>query len=107
MNIDADSNYANDDNPDALLAGSEAQAAGLYRCLSLTRLWEQSTSVSPDRHEEIVQSAKLVAQIYQATLKEIESAFGAEATAALQERVEIRCQFDSSECPPVEQQRLF
>jgi hypothetical protein len=107
MHIDAHSAYANDENHGALLAGAEAQAAGLYRCLALTRLWEQSTSVSPLRHEEIVRDEKLVAQIYQATLDEIASAFGEEETAALRARIEIVWPFESSECPPVEQQRLF
>jgi hypothetical protein len=39
MQIQLDSPYVQDENPAALLAGAEIEAAGLHRCLKIVRLW--------------------------------------------------------------------
>ena len=45
MQIQLDSPYAHDENPAALLAGAEIEAAGLHRCLKIVRLWSQSSAL--------------------------------------------------------------
>jgi hypothetical protein len=44
MQIQLDSPYVHDENPAALLAGAEIEAAGLHRCLKIVRLWSQSSA---------------------------------------------------------------
>ena len=47
MQIQEDSTYVLDENPAALLAGAEIEAAALHRCLKIVRLWSQSSAL-PD-----------------------------------------------------------
>ena len=107
MQIQLDSPYANDENPAALLAGAEIEAAGLHRCLKIVRLWSQSSSLSRPRREEIIEEEQRLASLYAAILFEIGSAFGLRAADELKVRIETACILDDWECPPAEQGLLF
>jgi hypothetical protein len=76
MQIQLDSPYAHDENPAALLAGAEIEAAGLHRCLKIVRLWSQSSALSQARRDEMIEEEQRLANLYAATLFEIGSAFG-------------------------------
>ena len=107
MQIQLDSPYAHDENPAALLAGAEIEAAGLHRCLKIVRLWSQSNAVPRLRREEIIEEEQRLASLYAAILFEIGSAFGLRAANELRVRIEAACILDDWECPPAEQGLLF
>jgi hypothetical protein len=107
MQIQLDSPYARDENPAALLAGAEIEAAGLHRCLKIVRLWSQSSTLSRTRREEMVEEAQRLANLYAAILFEIGSAFGLRAADELKTVIEAACILDDWECPPAEQGLLF
>jgi hypothetical protein len=107
MQIQHDSPYAHDENPAALLAGAEIEAAGLHRCLKIVRLWSQSSALPQSRHDEIVEEEQRLANLYAAILFEIGSAFGLRAADELKVRIEAACILDDWECPPAEQGLLF
>jgi hypothetical protein len=107
MQIQLDSPYVQDENPAALLAGAEIEAAGLYRCLKIVRLWSQSSTLSLSRHDEMVEEAQRLASLYAASLQETGSAFGIEKADELKVRIETACILEDWECPPAEQAFLF
>jgi hypothetical protein len=107
MQIQLDSPYIHDENPAALLAGAEIEAAGLHRCLKIVRLWSQSNALPRPRREEIIEEEQRLANLYAATLFEIGSAFGLRAADELKVRIEAACILDDWECPPAEQGLLF
>ena len=107
MQIQLDSPYAHDENPAALLAGAEIEAAGLHRCLKIVRLWSQSSAVPRLRREEIIEEEQRLASLYASILFEIGSAFGLRAADELKVRIETACILDDWECPPAEQGLLF
>ena len=107
MQIQLDSPYVHDENPAALLAGAEIEAAGLHRCLKIVRLWSQSSSLSRPRREEIIEEEQRIASLYAAVLQETGSAFGIEKADELKVRIEAACILDDWECPPAEQRLLF
>jgi hypothetical protein len=107
MQIQLDSPYANDENPAALLAGAEIEAAGLHRCLKIVRLWSQSNALPRPRREEIIEEEQRLANLYAAILFEIGSAFGLRAADELKVRIEAACILEDWECPPAEQGLLF
>ena len=76
MQIQLDSPYVQDENPAALLAGAEIEAAGLHRCLKIVRLWSQSSALPRLRREEIIEEEQRLASLYAAILQETGSAFG-------------------------------
>jgi hypothetical protein len=107
MQIQHDSPYAHDENPAALLAGAEIEAAHLSRCLKIVRLWSQSSALPRPRREEIIEEERRIASLYAAILFEIGSAFGLRAAEELKVRIEAACILDDWECPPAEQGLLF
>ena len=107
MQIQLDSPYVQDENPAALLAGAEIEAAGLHRCLKIVRLWSQSSALPQSRHDEMVEEEQRLASLYAAILFEIGSAFGLRAADELKVRIEAACILDDWECPPAEQGLLF
>jgi hypothetical protein len=107
MQIQLDSPYIQDENPAALLAGAEIEAAGLHRCLKIVRLWSQSSALPQSRHDEMVEEEQRLANLYAATLFEIGSAFGLRAADELKVRIEAACVLEDWECPPAEQGLLF
>ena len=107
MQIQLDSPYAHDENPAALLAGAEIEAAGLHRCLKIVRLWSQSRALPRPRREEIIEEEQRLVNLYAATLFEIGSAFGLRAADELKVRIDAACILDDWECPPAEQGFLF
>jgi hypothetical protein len=107
MQIQLDSPYIHDENPAALLAGAEIEAAGLHRCLKIVRLWSQSSALSRTPSEEMVEEEQRLANLYAATLFEIGSTFGLRAADELKVRIEAACILDDWECPPAEQGLLF
>ena len=107
MQIQLDSPYAHDENPAALVAGAEIEAAGLHRCLKIVRLWSQSSTLSRPRREEIIEEEQRIASLYAAVLRETGSAFGIEKADELKVRIEAACILDDWECPPAEQRLLF
>jgi hypothetical protein len=107
MQIQLDSPYVQDENPAALLAGAEIEAAGLHRCLKIVRLWGQSSTLPRLRHDEMIEEEQRLANLYAAILFEIGSAFGLRAADELKVRIEASCILDDWECPPAEQGLLF
>jgi hypothetical protein len=107
MQIQLDSPYIHDENPAALLAGAQIEAAGLHRCLKIVRLWSQSSALPRPRREEIIEEERRIASLYAAILFEIGSAFGLRAADELKVRIEAACILDDWECPPAEQGLLF
>jgi hypothetical protein len=107
MQIQEDSPYIQDQNPAALLAGAEIEAAGLHRCLKIVCLWSQSSALPQSRHDEMIEEAQRLANLYAAILFEIGSAFGLRAADELKVRIEAACILDDWECPPAEQGLLF
>jgi hypothetical protein len=107
MQIQLDSPYAQDENPAALLAGAEIEAAHLSRCLKIVRLWSQSSTLPRLRREEIIEEEQRLANLYAAILQETGSAFGIEKAEELKVRIEAACILDDWECPPAEQGLLF
>jgi hypothetical protein len=107
MQIQLDSPYAHDENPAALLAGAEIEAAHLSHILKIVRLWSQSSTLSRPRREEIIEEEQRIARLYAAILFEIGSAFGLRAADELKVRIEAACILDDWECPPAEQGLLF
>ena len=107
MQIQLDSPYAHDENPAALVAGAEIEAAGLHRCLKIVRLWSQSSTLPRPRREEIIEEEQRIASLYAAILFEIGSAFGLRAADELRVRIEAACILDDWECPLAEQGLLF
>jgi len=107
MQIQLDSPYAHDENPAALLAGAEIEAAGVHRCLKIVRLWSQSSSLPRLRHDEMIEEEQRLADLYAAILFEIGSAFGLRAADELKTVIEAACILDDWECPPAEQRLLF
>jgi hypothetical protein len=107
MQIQHDSPYAHDENPTALLARAEIEAAGLHRCLKIVRLWSQSSALPRSHREEIIEEERRIASLYAAILFEIGSAFGLRAADDLKVRIEAACILDDWECPPAEQGLLF
>jgi hypothetical protein len=107
MQIQLDSPYAHDENPAALLAGAEIEAAGLHRCLKIVRLWSQSSALPRPRREEIIEEEQRLASLYAAILFEIGSAFSIEKADKLKTTIETACNLDDWECPPAEQGLLF
>ncbi len=107
MQIQDDSTYVLDENPVALLAGAEIEAAGLYRCLKIIRLWNQSSSLPRTRRDEMIEEEQRLASLYAATLFEIGCAFGIEKADELKARIEAACILDDWEWPPAEQRLLF
>ena len=107
MQIQPDSPYVQDENPAALLAGAEIEAAGLYHCLKIVRLWSQSSTLPRLRHDEMIEEEQRLANLYAATLFETGSAFGLRAADELKVRIEAACILDDWECPPAEQGLLF
>jgi hypothetical protein len=103
MQIQDDSTYVLDENPAALLTGAEIEAAGLYRCLRIVRLWSQSIALSQSRRDEIVEEEKRLANLYAATLFEFGCAFGIETANELKTCIEAACVLDPWECPPAEE----
>jgi hypothetical protein len=107
MQIQEDSAYVLDENPAALLAGAQIDAAALYRCLKIVRLWSQSSALSQSRHDEMIEEEQRIANLYAVTLLEIGCAFGIELADELKVRIEAACILDPWECPPAEQGLLF
>ena len=107
MQIQLDSPYIQDENPAALLAGSEIEAAGLHRSLKIVTLWSQSSALPQSRHDEMVEEEQRLANLYAAILSEIGSAFGIEKADELKVCIEAACILDDWECPPAEQGLLF
>jgi hypothetical protein len=107
MQIQEDSTYVLDENPAALLAGAEIEAAALHRCLKIVRLWSQSSALSQSRHDEMIEEEQRIANLYAATLLEIGCAFGIELADELKVRIEAACILDPWECPPAERGFLF
>jgi len=107
MQIQLDSPYAQDENPAALLAGAEIEAAHLSRCLKIVRLWSQSSTLPRLRHDEMIEEEQRLANLYAAILFEIGSAFSIEQADELKVRIESACILDDWECPPAEQGILF
>jgi hypothetical protein len=107
MQIQLDSPYIQDENPAALLAGAEIEAAHLSRSLKIVRLWSQSSALTRPRREEIIEEEQRLANLYAAILSEIGSAFGLRAADELKVRIEAACILDDWECPPAEQELLF
>ena len=107
MQIQLDSPYIQDENPAALLAGAEIEAAGLHHCLKIVRLWSQSSALPRPRREEIIEEEQRLANLYAAILFEIGSAFGLRAADELKTVIEAACILDDWECPPAEQGLLF
>ena len=107
MQIQDDSPYLLDENPAALLAGAQIEAAGLHRCLKIVRLWSQSSALPRSRHDEMIEEEQRLANLYAATLLEIGSAFGIESADELKVLIEAACILDGWECPPAEQGLLF
>jgi hypothetical protein len=107
MQIQPDSPYAYDENPAALLAGAEIEAAHLSRFLKIVRLWSQSSAVPRPRREEMAEEERRLANLYAAILFEIGSAFGIEKADELKSRIEAACILEDWECPPAEQGLLF
>jgi hypothetical protein len=102
MQIQLDSPYIQDENPAALLAGAEIEAAGLHRCLKIIRLWGQFSALSRPRRDQMIEEEQRLANLYAATLFEIGSAFGLRAADELKVRIDA-----AWECPPAEQGLLF
>ena len=107
MQIQLDSPYSQDENPAALLAGAEIEAAGLHRCLKIIRLWGQFSALSRPRRDQMIEEEQMMANLYAATLFEIGSAFGLRAADELKVRIDAACILDDWECPPAEQGLLF
>jgi hypothetical protein len=107
MQIQEDSPYNQDENPAALLAGAQIEAAGLHRCLKIVNLWSQSSALPQSRHDEMVEEEQRLANLYAAILFEIGSAFGLRAADELKVRIEAASILDDWECPPAEQGLLF
>jgi len=107
MQIQDDSPYVLDENPAALLAGAQIEAAGLLRCLKIVHLWSQSSALPQSRHDEMVEEVERLASLYSAILFEIGSAFGIEKADELKVSIEAACSLDDWECPPAEQGLLF
>jgi len=107
MQIQLDSPYAQDENPAALLAEAEIEAAGLHRWLKIVRLWGQSSALSRPRRDQMIEEEQRLANLYAATLFEIGSAFGLRAADELKVRIDAACILDDWECPPAEQGLLF
>jgi uncharacterized protein with NRDE domain len=107
MQIQLDSPYSQDENPAALLAGAEIEAAGLHRCLKIIRLWGQFSALSRPRRDQMIEEEQRLANLYAATLFEIGSAFGLRAADELKVRIDAACILDDWECPPAEQGLLF
>jgi hypothetical protein len=107
MQIQLDSPYAQDENPAALLAGAEIEAAHLSRCLKIVRLWSQSSTLPRLRHDEMIEEEQRLANLYAAILFEIGSAFSIEQADELKVRIESACILEDWECPPAEQGILF
>ena len=107
MQIQLDSPYVHDENPAALLAGAEIEAAGIHRCLKIVRLWSQSSTLPRLRHDEMIEEEQRLANLYAAILFEIGSAFGLRAADELKTVIEAACILDDWECPPAEQGLLF
>ena len=107
MQIQLDSPYAHDENPAALLAGAEIEAAHLSRSLKIVRLWSQSSALPQSRHDEMVEEEQRLANLYVAIIFEIGSAFGIEQADELKVHIEAACILDDWECPPAEQGFLF
>ena len=107
MQIQLDSPYIQDENPAALLAGAEIEAAGLHRCLKIIRLWGQFSALSRPRRDQMIEEEQRLANLYAATLFEIGSAFGLRAADELKVRIDAACILDDWECPPAEQGLLF
>ena len=107
MQIQEDSNYANDNDGTTLLAAAEEQAAGIYYCLKLTRLWVASSALPAAQREHMANDEKTVASVYAGTLSEIADAFGQDIADSVRERVETTCVIPPNELPPAEQQSLF
>ena len=107
MQIQLDSPYIQDENPAALLAGAEIEAAGLHRCLKIVTLWSQFSALPQSRHDEMVEEEQRLASLYAAILFEIGSAFSIEKADKLKTTIETACNLDDWECPPAEQGFLF
>jgi hypothetical protein len=107
MQIQLDSPYSQDENPAALLAGAEIEAAGLYHYLKIVLLWSQSSALPRPRRDQMIEEAQRLANLYAAILFEIGSAFGLRAADELKVRIEAACILDDWECPPAEQGLLF
>jgi uncharacterized protein with NRDE domain len=107
MQIQLDSPYIHDENPAALLAGAEIEAAGLHHCLKIVRLWGQFSALSRPRRDQMIEEEQRLANLYAATLFEIGSAFGLRAADELKVRIDAACILDDWECPPAEQGLLF
>jgi len=107
MQIQLDSPYIQDENPAALLAGAEIEAAHLSRSLKIVRLWSQSSTLPRLRRKEIIEEEQRLANLYAAILFEIGSAFGLRVADELKVRIETACVLDPWECPPAEQGLLF
>jgi hypothetical protein len=107
MQIQLDSPYAHDENPAALLAGAEIEAASLHRCLKIVRRWSQSSALPQSRHDDLIEEEQRLASLYAVILQETGSAFGVEKADELKVRIEAACILDDWECPPAEQGLLF
>jgi hypothetical protein len=107
MQIQQDSPYAKDENPAALLAGAEIEAAHLSRSLKIVCLWSQSSALTKPRREEMAEEEQRLANLYAAMLYEIGSAFGLRAADELKTQIEAACILEDWECPPAEQGLLF
>jgi len=107
MQIQDDSTYVLDENPAALLAGAEIEAAAICRCFKIVRFWSQSSALSRSRRDEMIEEEQRIANLYAAKLFEIGCAFGIETADELKVRIEAACILDPWECPPAEQGLLF
>jgi hypothetical protein len=107
MQIQDDSTYVLDEKPTALLAGAEIDAAALYRCLKIVRLWCESSALPRSRRDDMIEEEQRLANLHAATLFEIGCAFGIETAGELKVRIEAACILDPWECPPAEQGLLF
>lgn len=89
-----------------LFTEMEGEAAGLYYCLKITRLWMQVGYVSEARLKEMVGEEQVVEGLYRASLAAIGTAFGMGQAEASRIRIEAECVLAPDECPP-SQQWLF
>ena len=112
MQIQDDSTYVLDENPAALLAGAEIEAAGLFRYLKIIRLWNQSSALPRSWRDKLLEEERRIANLYAATLLESGCAFGIETAdklkvRELKVRIEAACILEPWECRPQNRDSYF
>ena len=90
MQIQDDSPHLLDENPPALLAGAQIDAAALYRCLKIVRLWSQTSAPPQSRKDEMIEEGQRLVNLCAAILFEIGSAFSSSETAGQNSKSALR-----------------